>query len=177
MAANQGEIARKITVATVAGKATAWFDKLFATESGELKLMSVWGYANDTKPYVSEFGEGLKIVGDFQAVNAEDGVITKSPILILNTFIGDMFKGALDNPARTGPVRFAFEIWVKKDLTVATKYTYKVINLLPPEQEDPLTVLGASLGLVPALKLAAPAPTQAPAPAPTRAPAPTSKRK
>lgn len=179
--ANKGtEIARKITIATVSGGPGDWFEKLIAlpAESRVMNLMAVYGFANGYKPGATEFGEFVKILGNFRAVNKQTGETTDSPQLILPTYLGHSFAAALDAPERSGPIKFAFEIDVKYDVTAATKYVYVVRNVMPATQDDPLSALGALLSYEQPKALFAPESTPAPTPtpAPTSAPAPAAPK-
>lgn len=140
------ELSRKITVATVAGGYEKWFDKLVQSASKSLELMSVYGFANGAKVGASEYGEFIKLLGNFRAVNLDTGEIINAPVVILPTYIGEALKAALDNPDRTGPVQFAFKIIAKYDVTSVTKYVYVIHDLMPPQQNDPLSTLGQAIG-------------------------------
>ncbi len=141
--AQGAEIARKITITTIAGKAGKWFEKLMSTPNKEMRLMQVFGFATVSKPDASEFGEFVKIHGNFRAVNLETGEITNAPQVILPNFLGQALHGALTTPDRSGPVKFAFEIGVKFDASSVTKYTYTIRDLLPVQQDDPLAAMQA----------------------------------
>lgn len=162
--ANKGtELARKITISTVTGGPKDWFEKLMGlpTDSRVLNLMAVYGFAHGYKADSSEFGEFVKINGQFRAVNQQTGEITNSPQLILPTYIGHAMAAALDTPNRAGPLKFAFEIDVKFDASAVTKYVYAVRDVMPAQQDDPLSALGASLSYEQPKQLVAPDVAQA----------------
>lgn len=177
---NKGtELARKITISTVTGGAKEWFEKLMAlpVDNRQMNLMAVYGFANGYKADSSEFGEFVKINGTFRAVNQQTGEITNSPQLILPTYIGHAMAAALDSPDRAGPLKFAFEVDVKFDASAIAKYVYVVRDIMPAQQDDPLSALGAALAYEKPLTLEAPkTPEQAPADADVK-PAATSKGK
>lgn len=142
------ELSRKITIKTVTGGAEKWFESLMKSESKEMELMDVFGYANGAKAGTSEYGEFIRLTGTFRAVNRIDGSgeITNAPAVILPTHIGEAMKAALEAPERAGPLQFAFRIGVRYDVNMATKYVYTIRDMLPPEQNDPLNALAQKLG-------------------------------
>jgi len=174
--AQGAEIARKITISTVAGKAAKWFEKLMNSPTKSLRLMQVFGFATFSKPDASEYGEFVKISGNFRAVNLDTGEITNAPQVILPNFLGQALHGALMTPDRSGPVKFAFEIGVVYDPAAATKYVYTIRDLMPPQQDDPLAAMQALIMGAAKPALDAPNPTPEPTPEPTPPPAPARRK-
>lgn len=176
MTARKIDAARKLTIATVAGKASTWFEKLMATEGKKLALAKLYGAATGYVAGATEYGEFLKFRGTFRGINLQTGETTDAPVIILPPHLAESLRASLEMGAQR--VDFAFEIVAEYDATAATKYVYRTASLLPPSESDPLAALEKSLGDVLALAApaAAPAPALPPA-APAPAPAPAKSRK
>lgn len=171
------EIARKLTISTIAGKASAWFKKCMDLNGEKLPLARIYGIANGYTAGATEMGEFLKFRGQFRGVNKETGETSDAPLAIFPTHIGEMLRAQLDGGAQS--VQFAIDVAVKFDATSVTKYVYVIDSSLPPAQNDPLAAIEAELQ-----KLALPAPTASNAPAadttaasPAPAPAASTKGK
>ena len=143
------EISRKITISTIAGKATAWFEKVMKhkDEKGNalpFKLCRLYGAASGFTLGATEFGEFCKFRGTFRAINLVTGETQDAPQIILPDHLAEMLKSAIER-AEGGAVQFAFEISAIFDASVATKYRYIAESNLPPVQNDPLAQLEAQM--------------------------------
>ena len=144
---------RKLTVKSVGCKPD--FEALLAAPDKRMKLCRFYGIARKAKPDNSDFGDFVRFTGSFRGVNLADGEIYEAGALILPGVAQDLLAGALDNE-EVSDVQFAFEIGLKYDATVVTKYTYTVESLIKAAENDPLQMLEKQM----LLQLAAPAPGQ-----------------
>lgn len=137
-------IARKLTLAGVAGKSTAWFEKLMAIpgEHKVLPLANIIGQATGFEVGGTDFGEYVKFRGQFRGTNLETGEQTDAPAVILPAHLGNVLRSALEG--KTDDVRsvdFAFGISARYDASAATKYIYDCRSLMAPAASDPLAAL------------------------------------
>lgn len=137
-------INRKLTLAVVAGKATAWFEKLMAIpgENKVLPLANIIGQATGFEAGATEYGEFIKFRGQFRGTNLTTGETMDAPAVILPAHLGTVLRSALEG--KTIDVRsvdFAFGISARYDATAATKYVYDCRSLLAPAASDPLAAL------------------------------------
>lgn len=134
------EIARKITISTIAGKAAAWFQKVMEAKGEPVKLCRLYGSATGFTLGATEFGEFCKFRGTFRGVNLMTGETQDAPQIILPDHLAEMLKSAIE-AAQGGAVTFAFEISAVFDVSVATKYRFVAESNLPAVKNDPLAML------------------------------------
>lgn len=156
----QTRIEKKITVKSVIGGKPSIKKIIEAYEAGggALRLMEVFGIANDMKEGVSVLPDGkestwTKLVGTFLARNIETGETVRSGICIMPGAANDLIVGALKGQgAEFRGIEFGFRISAQYDEAAATTYVYKVEALHAPKENDPLEKLAAQLsGTQPAL--------------------------
>ena len=138
------QIIRKITTKAVAGKID--FDKLLAAPGKHIDLMKVYGVARKALPQQTDLGAFIKFTGSFRAESCVTGDMFQSGSVILPGVAQDLLAGALDGDA-VDDVQFGFIISVAYNADSVTKYSYEVVSLLTPSEDDPLERLGASLGI------------------------------
>ncbi len=127
----------KITVKNVCG--TPDIEAILKAKNKQIELMDVFGLARKAVPGTSDYGDYIKFRGAFKAVNLETGEAVQSGSLILPSVGQEALAGAFGE--ETGEVQFAFRISVKYDATAATKYTYVIVPLMNPSENDPLVLL------------------------------------
>lgn len=163
---NEGEaqagsmnLIRKITVRDVMG-ADFIADLAEHVKPGHGKtawLVRIIGVANKAKPGMTDKGEYVKFVGDFEATNLVTGEEMHSAACILPQFIGEQIWGAMNSDGTEKMSTFAFDIGAHYDASSVTKYVYDVKALIAPKSNSLLAELKAS---VPAIR-ALPAPAKA----------------
>ena len=132
-----GGIIRKITVKEIGGKPT--LEKI--VEKKNYPIMHVWGRANRVKTGSSDFGEFVKLLGMFEAVNLETGVVSRAPVCILPEPANGMIAAQLQGDEPAAEVAFALEIGVKRDESSSVGYKYWTRELVKASDADPLADL------------------------------------
>ena len=139
---------KKISAKTVCGK-------IEIPKNKKEDLFSIMGIANGTKMTVTQYGEAIGFVGDFEAVNIATGEVFRSPI----AYIPDPAQGLLIAKLKTHPdVQFSFIVGTFASTNSVTGYEYSVRPINAGEQADALKALRAMT------RAALPAPTRLPAP-------------
>lgn len=131
----------KITIKSIAGAID--LEKILAAEGKQIQLAHIYGLARKAAPDSSQYGDFVRFRGSFKAVNLETGETMQSGSLILPSTAQELLAGAFSED--TTEVKFGFQICVKYDVKVATKYTYTVVNLLAAAQNDPMKALEAEI--------------------------------
>ncbi|MHB8071873.1 MAG: hypothetical protein ACYDHF_08015 [Candidatus Cryosericum sp.] len=131
----------KITIKSIAGAID--LEKLLKAENKEIALAHIFGLARKAAPDSSQYGDFIRFRGSFKAINIETGETMQSGSLILPSTAQELLAGAFSE--ETTEVKFGFQIGVKYDPKVATKYTYTVVSLTPAAQNDPLLALEAQI--------------------------------
>lgn len=141
---------RKITIATVYG--TPDVEELIKLNGKSLKICKIWGVAGRMKPGANDFGEFVRFVGDFRAVNLNTGELFRSSVCLLPKFLEEDMAGAMASGAdgATKQVEFGVEINVSFDKTAATKYVYNADSLIEPAESQALVALEQKMKLRPA---------------------------
>jgi hypothetical protein len=137
------EIARKITIAGING-VRGGFD---VKPDAPVTLMArVMGLARKVEVKTTTYGDSLKFVGEFRAINA-DGEEFAAPVIYLPKPADEMLAEALTEAGENG-VQFAFDIFIEpvpKKTPVDRGYQFKVKPLLDTKPSDPLAALMAGL--------------------------------
>lgn len=136
---------RKITIATVAGKVKGnaeLMKKIIEADGQAVGLMDVFGIASKGKPGETQFGEFVKFVGQFRAVNLATGEVFAAPACILPTFLADDIYGAMTAGGEgVRNAQFAFRIGVFYAPESVTQYQYDAQPLIQPAEADALALL------------------------------------
>lgn len=140
-----------------------------------MPLCTIVGRASAFEPGSSDFGPYIKLLGQFEGVNAESGEVIVSGTAILPGAANDLVYGTLRGAMEQGgSIEFAFRIGLVKDETLAIGYRYAVEQMIAPSTSDPLADLKALAGMPGSgtPKLEAPKPKSEPEPEPEPKPAP-----
>jgi hypothetical protein len=166
MSANKGpNYLSKITTVTVGLSPKAMTAIATAEENAEklpLTVMRVYGNVKSTVKAVSNFGETVGFIGEFEAINAIDQQVFRSKKLFLPEMGAMALSDALNAAKAKSPeafVEFGYDIGVTKNTSSKNagggwQHQWVIIPLRNPNvdnQEDQLSRLGKSLGDVPAL--------------------------
>lgn len=107
-------------------------------------LATIYGRCTDKKVGTTDYGPFVRFLGEFEGVNADTGAVFRSGELIVPRTLESLLDGAVsvatENDA-SGAVEFAVEIWVDKDESSITGYTYQIKPLIKPAESDALTNL------------------------------------
>jgi hypothetical protein len=125
----------------------------------EMDLFQIAGIATDTKVGVSNFGEWVALLGDFQATNVYTGEIMRAAKVLLPPILLELVQGKMAGQGSDGRgVTFAFMVGIKvdEDPRSSLGYTYYAKNIVAPSADDPMTKLLASVPSVKVQKLAEP---------------------
>lgn len=125
-----GKLVRRISAKTVMGAV-----KVPATE---ITLFTVLGRANKLKPYKSTFGDGLGLVGQFEA-HKEDGSMVFGPQCYLPEPMHSMITAQLES-GEVNEVEFACKIGLKP-ADNAFGYEYTCEPLVEMRESDALSHL------------------------------------
>lgn len=134
----QAKQIRKISVATVAGKVD--LKKLIDAE--KIALMNVYGIATSKKIIATDYGDAVRFIGQFRAVNLETGELFQSSRMYLPSAMADDLDGALSGG---GTAEFAVRVSVIYDDTVASKYYYDGEDLVKPANNDAMLALESKM--------------------------------
>jgi len=138
MAAN---IVSKITIKNVYGKID--IEKLLKEKNKQIELMDVFGLVRKSVPGTSDYGDYVKFRGSFKAINLETGEAVQSGALILPRTAEEVLQGAMSDDVNE--VQFGFRIVAKYDADAVTKYTFQIIPLMNPAENDPLVLLESKI--------------------------------
>lgn len=152
---------RKISTGVVAGKV----NREALIKAGKITQMRVWGVARNKKVIETDYGDSIKFLGEFRAVNA-DGEMFRSSVLYLPKAPEENLAGALG--ADVTEVEFAFDIQAIRDDDLATGYYFDVQSLTETKSSEAVERLTSLLlGGTGKKALAAPAEDAEKAPKPT----------
>lgn len=150
---------KKITVAGIHGPIDV--KKILNTEE-PLSVMRVYGNAVSHKNVPTPFGESTCLLGQFEAIGTETGLVQQAAQLYLpEVALIPILAAMMADDGKTRAVVFAIELFVgqaqnKKPGGSVYEYTFK--PLMPPDEADPMEQLRRRVNEVaPAL----PAPTRA----------------
>ena len=137
------EITRKITIAGINGVRGG-----FAVKEGDpVSLIArVMGLARRVEVKTTTYGDSLKFVGEFRAINA-DGEEFAGPVIYLPKPADELLSAALVEAGEKG-VQFAFDIFIEsvpKKTPLDRGYQFKVKPLLDTKPSDPLAAMMAAL--------------------------------
>lgn len=153
------QLVRRIDRSTVVGDKTALLKRVLSDEKKTHFLYRVGGAAVGVVSGSSNFGDWIKLVGRFQAINA-DGEVFRSGAAFLPGDVSQMIADRLaKNDSEEGYVTFLYDIFARHDTTIATGYGYIAEPVSDPTKADPLDTLFSTAK-------ALPGPSQAALPAP-----------
>ena len=128
---------RKISAKSICGKITA--------PKKATPLYVCLGIATKTKSGQSDFGEWTALVGQFEATNISDGVVSQAPQCFLPEPLNSMLAESLmelddDDNRVNSSVQFAVEVGIKpSDVPIGYEYTTK--EIVEADTADPLAAL------------------------------------
>lgn len=144
------EAMRKLTIKSVCGlDREQLLEMVMKDKQKVFPLVKIYGVVTRTRPGESDFGDFVRFIGQFRAVDMATGEVKAAPVVILPKFLEDELAGALAGGAKD--VQFAVQIGVKYDKTAATSYVYMADNLIEPSQNDALTAIEQRMGIAPKL--------------------------
>ena len=130
------KILRKLTIKeAIGGKAELLRIAMLGREGNSsegqpVKLLTIMGRVFSVKAGESDFGSFCKLVGEFEATNAQTGeVISEVSNCILPNFVGDGVASAIKNGASA--VDFAIELSIRFKEDAATMYEFSADSLMP----------------------------------------------
>ena len=130
------KILRKLTIKeAIGGKAELLRIAMLGREGNAyegvpVKLLTIMGRVFSVKAGESDFGSFCKLVGEFEATNAQTGeVISEVSTAILPNFVGDGVASAIKNGAQA--VDFAIELSIRFKEDAATMYEFSADSLMP----------------------------------------------
>ena len=122
-------------------------------------LAAIYGTANRHESVTTTFGDSTRFIGNFEAVNAENGQVYRSGKMFLPQIVEELLRDAVD-AVENGSVEFALEIGAEHSEKGNMGYAYTVRPLRKMAESDALAHLRAEV----AEKLKAlPAPQNPPA--------------
>lgn len=112
------------------------------TISEPTMIATLYGRCTDKKIGTSDFGDYIRFMGEFEAVNAATGDAYRAGKMIVPGVLEGLLDSAIsveDNEA----VDFAVEVWVEPSERGNTGYTYNIKPLIKPKESDVLGELRA----------------------------------
>ncbi len=134
----KAEPLRKITVKAVWGDKPD-IEQILAAPDKILPMMQVYGVAKKAKLGTSDYGDFVRFLGDFRAVNMKTGKLYRSSVLLLPRFLEDDLAAALGGEGTAA--EFAVEISAKYDKSAATQYVYLADSLVEAAETDAMKAL------------------------------------
>ena len=103
-------------------------------------IATIYGRCTDKKAGTSDHGEFVRFIGEFEGINADTGEAYRSGNMIVPKTLEALLDQAiiLDE---TNAVDFAVEVWVEKNESSITGYSYLVKPLIKPAESDALASL------------------------------------
>jgi hypothetical protein len=133
---------RKITIKSVTGGITPEvFEKLVKVKS--MRLMTLYGIAGSFKAKLTDYGESIGFLGEFEAEDIATGATFRSMKAYLPKALEEMLWGILSSGGEGARASFACEIGAQYDPEAATKYVYSIKPLVNPVAGDGLALLKA----------------------------------
>lgn len=139
MATKEREQLRKITVRKVMGEKPD-IEALLKAPGKRMDLMDVYGVVTKAKPGSSDYGEYVRFLGTFVAINLQTKEEFESSVCILPRFLEEGLYGALGTEGAQN-VEFALRLSIKYDKEAATNYVYEHKNLVPTKETDAMQAL------------------------------------
>lgn len=133
----QYKVLRKITVKSVYGGVDV--EKVLAAPNKLLPVMQVYGIVTDSKEGASDYGDYIKFLGQFRAINMETGEMFRAATMLLPKFLEDELRGIMSSGAVNA--EFAVQINATYDKSAATKYVYVADSLVEPQESSALSAL------------------------------------
>lgn len=103
-------------------------------------IATIYGRCTDKKPGTSDHGDYIRFVGEFEGINANTGEAYRSGNLIVPKTLEALLDQAISVDENSA-VDFAVEIWVEKNESSITGYSYLVKPLIKPAESDVLAGL------------------------------------
>jgi len=127
---------KKISVKNVVGDVK----KIIGND--ETCIMRVIGIVRAMQSGQSDYGDWVKLKGDFQATNLLTGDVYRSPNCFLPEIATDMIAGVFSEDSEA--LQFGFDISVKPNDT-PIGYEYNCASLIEADDNDPLQQLVGSV--------------------------------
>lgn len=145
------KIIKKISVKSVMGdlKKMVKEDQI---KDGEA-IMRVAGICKKFESGESDYGPWVRFIGSFRAYNLLTGELCASPKLFLPDTASDLLQVEVSRE-NSSDIEFGFDIVCHLDPDTPVGYTFSIITLNEPTQDDPLVRLLEKIG-TPALPASA----------------------
>jgi len=134
---------RKLSIKAVCGEQDL---QRILTEK-KIALCDIFGIANRTKIVESDYGNAIRFIGQFRAVNLETGELFTSTRLYLPSMLEEELSSAMAQAAKNQDTQvnaeFGVRVFVLYDKSLATKYYYDVENIIAPQKTDAIEDLMA----------------------------------
>lgn len=127
---------RRISTKTVCG--TPDIEEIISKK--KIELMDIFGIAGRTKIITSDFGDSIRFIGQFKAINLKTGEVFESSAMYLPKSLEEELSAAMMNAAQA---EFAIRLSVNFDKSTATKYYYDAVDLIKPQNSDAMKALEA----------------------------------
>lgn len=107
-------------------------------------LCSIAGVARRCESVNTTFGESIRFIGDFIAVNLQTGEVFRAN----RAFFPKVVEGELESAVRgNGNVEFAFKISIIPDADSATGYVYHAEPVQKVRESDQVAALAEKIGV------------------------------
>lgn len=144
---SEAQLVRRIDRNSVVGDTKEILKMCLADETTTHFLYRVGGICIGVVKGKSQFGEWIKLVGRFKAQNLHGDLFISSKAFLpgdIAQIIAEKMLGDIDQ------VTFLYDVFVRYDDTLATKYGFIVEPVRKPDEADPLDALFASAKALPA---------------------------
>lgn len=127
-------IVNKLTIKTMKAQPAR-----HSVEKDEL-IATIYGRCTDKKAGTSDHGDFIRFKGEFEGVNANTGDTFRSGDLIVPKTLESLLDAAISLEG-SNAVDFAVEVWVEKNESSITGYSYAIKPLIKPAESDVLANL------------------------------------
>lgn len=103
-------------------------------------IATIYGRCTDKKAGTSDHGEYIRFIGEFEGINATTGEAYRSGNMIVPKTLEMLLDQAITLDENNA-VDFAVEVWVEKNESSITGYSYLIKPLIKPAESDVLANL------------------------------------
>lgn len=103
-------------------------------------IATIYGRCTDKKAGTSDHGEYIRFIGEFEGINVDTGEAYRSGNMIVPKTLETLLDAAITLD-ESNAVDFAVEVWVEKNESSITGYSYLIKPLIKPAESDVLANL------------------------------------
>lgn len=147
----EAQLVRRLDRNTICGPSEDLMTLALADKTKTHFIYRVGGTAVGVVRGESKFGEWIKLVGQFKAINYK-GLAFKSGTAFLPGDMAQIVGDKLTGEDAADSVSFLYDVYVRYDSTLPAKYGYIIEQVRKPEEGDPVDMLFNSASNIPMLE-------------------------